>query len=119
MADVCIDVGIHNCPGYTSTGGPWIKPDLAMQQIFHSRVDVAGDLDSRSAKGFSHPKLLGCRLCAKPYFPLINQVVGLAGFEPTTPCPPGKCATRLRYSPLRERAAKQTGEMRVGKHVKS
>ena len=31
-------------------------------------------------------------------------MVGLAGFEPTTPCPPGKCATRLRYSPLCERA---------------
>ena len=37
-----VDVGIHNCPGYTSTGGPWITPDLAMQQIFHSRVDVEG-----------------------------------------------------------------------------
>ena len=29
-----IDVGLHNCPGYTSTGGPWITPELAMQQIF-------------------------------------------------------------------------------------
>ena len=37
-----IDVGIHNCPGYTSTGGPWIKPELAMQQIFSSRTDVEG-----------------------------------------------------------------------------
>jgi hypothetical protein len=37
-----LDVGIHNCPGYTSTGGPWITPELAMQQIFHSRVDVEG-----------------------------------------------------------------------------
>jgi hypothetical protein len=26
--------------------------------------------------------------------------VGLAGFEPATPCPPDKCATKLRYSPL-------------------
>ena len=26
-------------------------------------------------------------------------VVGVAGFEPTTPCPPDKCATRLRYTP--------------------
>ena len=25
--------------------------------------------------------------------------VGAAGFEPTTPCPPDKCATRLRYAP--------------------
>ena len=37
-----IDVGIHNCPGYTSTGGPWITPDLAMQQIFQSRTEVEG-----------------------------------------------------------------------------
>ena len=48
-----------------------------------------------------------------------DQMVGLAGFEPTTPCPPGKCATRLRYSPSLERAARQTGEMRIGKHGKS
>jgi hypothetical protein len=49
----------------------------------------------------------------------VFRVVGLAGFEPTTPCPPGRCATRLRYSPFRERMAKETGEMRIGKHVKS
>ena len=28
------------------------------------------------------------------------EPVGLAGFEPTTPCPPDKCANKLRYSPL-------------------
>ena len=27
-------------------------------------------------------------------------VVGVAGFEPTTTCPPDKCATRLRYAPI-------------------
>ena len=48
-----------------------------------------------------------------------EPLVGLAGFEPTTPCPPGRCATRLRYSPFRERMAKETGEMRIGKHGKS
>ena len=26
-------------------------------------------------------------------------MVGTAGFEPTTLCPPGRCATRLRYAP--------------------
>ena len=50
---------------------------------------------------------------------LILKMVGLAGFEPTTPCPPGRCATRLRYSPFRERTAKESGEMRIGKHRKS
>ena len=28
-----------------------------------------------------------------------NLMVGAAGFEPTTPCPPDKCATGLRYAP--------------------
>ncbi|MCF7731059.1 MAG: hypothetical protein K9N23_05200 [Akkermansiaceae bacterium] len=37
-----IDVGLHNCPGYTSTGGPWITPALAMQQIFQSQTPVEG-----------------------------------------------------------------------------
>ena len=27
-------------------------------------------------------------------------LVGTAGFEPTTPCPPGRCATKLRYAPI-------------------
>ena len=29
----------------------------------------------------------------------MRMMVGAAGFEPTTPCPPGRCATRLRYAP--------------------
>jgi len=28
------------------------------------------------------------------------ELVGVAGFEPTTTCPPGKCATKLRYTPI-------------------
>ena len=28
-------------------------------------------------------------------------MVGAAGFEPTTPCPPDKCATGLRYAPTK------------------
>jgi hypothetical protein len=28
-------------------------------------------------------------------------LVGTAGFEPATPCPPGRCATKLRYAPTR------------------
>src|SRR5690606_32157977 len=33
-------------------------------------------------------------------FSLIG-LVGVAGFEPTTTCPPDRCATRLRYTPSR------------------
>lgn len=31
---------------------------------------------------------------------LLPTMVGTAGFEPTTLCPPGRCATRLRYAPM-------------------
>ena len=31
----------------------------------------------------------------------MKRMVGAAGFEPTTPSPPVKCATRLRYAPTR------------------
>ena len=30
---------------------------------------------------------------------LVNYLVGAIGFEPTTPCAQGRCATRLRYAP--------------------
>ena len=28
-----IELGVHNCPGYTCTGGPWIPPRLAMREL--------------------------------------------------------------------------------------
>ena len=33
------------------------------------------------------------------YFLGIFKMVGAKGFEPSTPCPPDKCATRLRHAP--------------------
>ena len=29
-----------------------------------------------------------------------KNVVGMIGFEPTTPAPPEQCATKLRYIPI-------------------
>ena len=33
--------------------------------------------------------------------PALFVMVGVAGFEPATPCSQGRCATELRYTPLR------------------
>ena len=38
-------------------------------------------------------------------------MVGAAGFEPTTPSPPVKCATRLRYAPTRGVYTRQRGRV--------
>jgi hypothetical protein len=66
-----IDVGIHNCPGYTSTGGPWVTPEMAMQQIFSSRTDVeAGQtFDAVLPKPAINPR-------GDMLFPMINKETG-------------------------------------------
>ncbi len=37
-----LDFGMSNCPGYSSSGGPWIKPEYAMQEVVWSETRVAG-----------------------------------------------------------------------------
>lgn len=33
---------LHNCPGWSSSGGPWITPELGMQQLVWSETVVTG-----------------------------------------------------------------------------
>ena len=40
-----LEFGFHNCPGYESSGGPWITPELSMQQICFSQTPVNGPGD--------------------------------------------------------------------------
>lgn len=37
-----LECQMHNCPGWSSTGGPWITPALSMQQVVWSETLVAG-----------------------------------------------------------------------------
>ena len=37
-----LSLGAHNCPGWTSSGGPWIRPEDSMKDIVSSCVDVTG-----------------------------------------------------------------------------
>ncbi|MCU1387843.1 MAG: recombinase family protein [Ilumatobacteraceae bacterium] len=73
-----------------------------------SVVDSALDALIASELGFSEMERPYGRLPAEMKNPVAFQrqgsnkvlLVGLTGFEPATPCPPDKCATKLRYSPL-------------------
>ncbi len=38
-----IEVGIFNCPGWSQSGGPWIKPGQSMRYLKEVRTDVQGD----------------------------------------------------------------------------
>lgn len=37
-----LEICIHNCAGWSSSGGPWIKPEHAMQRVVWSEVKVKG-----------------------------------------------------------------------------
>ena len=37
-----LELGMHNCVGYSTTGGPWIDPERGMQQLVRKRQSVQG-----------------------------------------------------------------------------
>ena len=42
-----IDIGLHNCPGYTSTGGPWIPSRLAMRELVFDVTNAAVQVSTK------------------------------------------------------------------------
>jgi hypothetical protein len=37
-----LEFTMHNCPGWSSSGGPWITPELSMQEVTWSELLVSG-----------------------------------------------------------------------------
>ena len=37
-----LELGMHNCPGFSVSGGPWITPEYAMQKMVWSETQVKG-----------------------------------------------------------------------------
>ena len=37
-----LELGFHNCPGWSSSGGPWIQPAMSMQKVVWSERSVEG-----------------------------------------------------------------------------
>ena len=37
-----LELGLHNCPGWSSSGGPWITPELAQQEVVTSEATARG-----------------------------------------------------------------------------
>ncbi len=37
-----VDIGMFNCPGWSQSGGPWIKPEQSMRYVIASETRVAG-----------------------------------------------------------------------------
>ncbi|HEX7632446.1 MAG TPA: glycosyl hydrolase, partial [Lacunisphaera sp.] len=37
-----IEVGMHNAPGWSSSGGPWVTPEMSMQKLVWTETNVTG-----------------------------------------------------------------------------
>jgi hypothetical protein len=37
-----VDIGIFNCPGWSQSGGPWVKSDMAMRYLAYSETKLKG-----------------------------------------------------------------------------
>lgn len=66
-----LDVGIHNCPGYTASGGPWITPELSMLEVCTSRTLVDGGV--RFAGALPQPQVDPRAVMS---FPVVNKETG-------------------------------------------
>lgn len=64
-----LQVGMHNAPGWSSSGGPWIDPARAMQQIVWTETRVAGGRRVRTTLPRPYTKLDYYRDAAVIAFP--------------------------------------------------
>lgn len=55
--DLGLSVGMQNAPGWSSSGGPWIAPAQAMQQIVWTETTVEGGRQVTAALPQPHTKL--------------------------------------------------------------
>jgi len=37
-----VDIGFFNCPGWSQSGGPWVKPEMAMRYLVYSETTLQG-----------------------------------------------------------------------------
>src|SRR5262245_7341831 len=71
-------------------GKPSVKP--ASGTTSHPRASSAVSQDT-------HGAAVSMPLGGKTFQEIRENLVGVAGFEPATPCSRSRCATRLRYTP--------------------
>ncbi len=66
-----LDFGVHNCAGYETSGGPWITPELSMQEIVWSETKFSGPGKFSNSLPKPQPDLR-----AKQPFPVYNPTTG-------------------------------------------
>lgn len=80
-----------------SAASPWSPVSGGHTQTRRSR--------SATATAWTDRLQTAVRAARQPRLGHWKKLVGVAGLEPTTPCPPDRCATGLRYTPMPARGS--------------
>ncbi|WP_316814233.1 glycosyl hydrolase [Pedobacter heparinus] len=48
-----LQLAIHNSPGYSGCGGPWVTPEMSMQQLVWTETQVKGQVSVELAKPYA------------------------------------------------------------------
>lgn len=67
-----LEFGMGNCPGYSTSGGPWVTPEQAMQTVVWSELRVGGGQRFQGVVPRPEPDLRGIQV-----FPVWNPTNGL------------------------------------------
>jgi hypothetical protein len=68
-----MEFGMHNCPGYETSGGPWITPELSMQDLCWSEQRVTGGKELTIA--LKKPEV---DLHSTNWIPFVDRTTGVA-----------------------------------------
>ncbi len=63
---VGVNIGMFNCPGWSQSGGPWIKPEQAMRYLVSSETRVKGPVRLNQDLPGAQRAVPGCRGAGVP-----------------------------------------------------
>ena len=61
-----IEIGIFNCPGWSQSGGPWVKPEQSMRYLISSEIVVNGPLLIHKKLELPNPVFQDVKVIAYP-----------------------------------------------------
>jgi hypothetical protein len=88
-----VDIGVFNSPGWSQSGGPWIKPEQAMRYIIQSETVVKGPLKFAAKLPVPKQPFMDLTVLAFPR-PTADDD-NLASRQPDGTCPKGDVPARL------------------------
>lgn len=79
-----VKIGMFNCPGWSQTGGPWVKPTEAMRYVVSSEVHVKGPM--QFSRKLAVPKQPFQDIAVLAYPEPADDTNTLASHKPTISC---------------------------------